>query len=199
MTFLLLVALILFSFGLYSFGTILFLWCWDRREKQHPWHDGGLMFLTTIWFALNLAATLLDVYQHPWTLLTYNFMMCWAMLFPPFLMRGAYEEHASDLPGHPFWKLAISCASALSWLLAPGVFVASWLLKALSLQQVSLALFTFFIPALVYNLLVLAKSRKKVEGDERNYHRWSKFLYVFILLIFLQSVVAVAGSTQSCT
>jgi len=193
MTFLLLTALILFSFGLYSFGTIFFLWLRDRREKHHPWHDGGLMFLTTTWFALNLGVTLLDFYKHPWTLLTYHFMMSWAMLFPPFLMRGAYEEHARDLPEHPFWKLAISWANALSWLLAFGVFIASWFLKALSMQQVSLVLFAFFIPALGYNLLVLAKSRKKVEGEERSYHRWSKFLYAFILLIFVQSIVAVTG------
>jgi len=193
MTFLILTALILFSFGLYSFGTIFFLWLRDRREKHHPWHDGGLMFLTTVWFAVNLGVTLLDLYEHPWTLLTYHFMMCWAMLFPPFLMRGTYEEHARDLPEHPFWKGAISWANALSWLLALGVFIASWFLKAISMQQVSLVLFAFFIPALGYNLLVLAKSRKKGEGEERSYHLWSKFLYAFILLIFVQSVVAVTG------
>ena len=84
MTFLLLAALILFSFGLYSFGTIFFFWFRDRSEKHHPWHDGGLMFLTIIWFAVNLVVTLLDIFEHPWTLLTYHFMMCWAMLFPPF-------------------------------------------------------------------------------------------------------------------
>ena len=193
MTFLLLTALILFSFGLYSFGTIFFFLIRDRREKPHPWHDGGLMFLTTIWFALNLGATLLDLYAHPWTLLTYHIMMCWAMLFPPFLMRSAYEEHARNLPPHPFWKLAISWANVLSGLLAVGVFIVSWFMKVLSMQQVSLLLFAFFIPGLGYNLLVLAKSRKKVEGEERNYHRWSKFLYVFIIFVFVQSVVAVTG------
>ena len=193
MTFLLLLALILFSFGLYSFGTIFFLWLRDRREKPHPSHDGGLMFLTTVWFALNLGVTLLDIYEHPWTRVTYHFMMSWAIILPPFLMRGAYEEHARDLPEHPFWKLAISGANALSWLLALSVFIASWFMKAISMQQVSLVLFAFFIPALGYNLLVLAKSRKRVEGEERTYHRWSKFLYAFILLIFVQSVIAVTG------
>jgi signal transduction histidine kinase len=193
MTFLLLAALILFSFGLYSFGTIFFFWFRDRSEKHHPWHDGGLMFLTIIWFAVNLVVTLLDIYEHPWTLLTYHFMMCWAMLFPPFLMRGAYEEHARGLSEHPFWKLAISWANVLSWSFALGVFIGSWFLKAISMEQVSLLLFALFIPAFGYNLLVLAKSRKKVEGDERSYQRWSKFLYAFVLLVFLQSVVAVTG------
>jgi anti-sigma regulatory factor (Ser/Thr protein kinase) len=193
MTFLLLLALILFSFGLYSFGTIFCLWLRDRREQHHPWHHGGLMFLTTTWFALNLGATLLDYYEHPLALLSYHFMMCWAMLFPPFLMLGTYEEHARDLPAHPFWKLAISWANGLSWVLALGIFILSWFLKALSMQQVSLTLFAFFIPALGYNLLVLAKSRKKVEGDDQRYHRWSKFLYAFILLVFVQSVIAVTG------
>ena len=193
MTFLLLTALILYSFGLYSFGTIFLLKLRDQQDNHHPSRDGGLMFLTTIWFALNLGVTLLDLYAHPWTLLTYHVMMCWAMLFPPLLMRSAYEEHGSDLPVHPFWKLAISCANALSWLLALGVFIASWFLKSLSMPQVGLMLFAFFIPALGYNLLVLAKSRKKVEGEERSYHRWSKFLYAFILLVFVQSVIAVTG------
>ena len=193
MTFLLLLALILFSFGLYSFGTIFCLWLRDRREQHHPWHHGGLMFLTIIWFAVNLVVTLLDIYEHPWTLLTYHFMMCWAMLFPPFLMRGAYEEHARDLSEHPFWKLAISWANVLSWSFALGVFIGSWFLKAISMEQVSLLLFALFIPAFGYNLLVLAKSSKKVEGDERSYQRWSKFLYAFVLLVFLQSVVAVTG------
>ncbi len=193
MTFFLLTALILFSFGLYAFGTIFLLKLRDRREKHHPSHDGGLMFLTTIWFAVNLGVTLLDIYEHPWTLLTYHFMMCWAMLFPPLLMRSAYEEHGRDLPAHPFWKLAIAWANALSWLLALGVFIASWFLKSLSMPQVGLVLFAFFIPALGYNLLVLAKSRKKVEGEERSYHQWSKFLYAFILLVFVQSIVAMTG------
>jgi anti-sigma regulatory factor (Ser/Thr protein kinase) len=193
MTFLLLIALILFSFGLYSFGTIFVLKFRDQHDKHHPWHAGGLIFLTTIWFAVNLGVTLLDIYEHPWTLATYQFMMCWAMLFPPFLMRGAYEEHARDLPEHPFWKLAIFWVNVLSWPLALGVFIASWLLKAISMQQVSLLLFALFIPAMGYNLLVLAKSRKKVEGEERSYHRWSKFLYASVLLVFVQSVVAVTG------
>ena len=151
------------------------------------------MFLTIIWFAVNLVVTLLDIYEHPWTLLTYHFMMCWAMLFPPFLMRGAYEEHARGLSEHPFWKLAISWANVLSWSFALGVFIGSWFLKAISMDQVSLLLFALFIPALGYNLLVLAKSRKKVEGDERSYQRWSKFLCAFILIVFFQSVVAVTG------
>ncbi len=151
------------------------------------------MFLTTVWFALNLLATIFDVYDYRFTLITYHVMLAWAFLFPSKLMRTTYEEHSAELSANRSWKWALYWADALCWSLAVGMFVASWVLQVLSLQQVSLVLFVVFSAALVYNLLVLSTSRKRVDSEERSYQKWSKILYVLIILVFAQSVVAIAG------
>jgi signal transduction histidine kinase len=212
-----LLALLVYTFGAYTYGAILFLsftetesrgWAGQRRPSAAGEADItglALMALGFIWFVTNLALTILAMgrLQPLWLQLTSIWL---AFLYPPLIMHVTVAEHSarhrSAPPPSPLWRRAIGpayvamlCAPAWSTLVAGGAIDVD---NAVINKTLSLSLGASFVIASIFSIAMSARrSQPATSARARLGHRAMTMMFAITVLLFVLLPAMAFGANQS--
>jgi hypothetical protein len=201
-----LVALLVYTFGAFAYGAILFLWVthvrsrrWAAREDQSapPGSEfdgvnGVLLAVSLLWFCCNIGLVLFRLVplEAPWQLNVLS--VCLAFAFPPIIMHITLGEVAS---AHPHmsagWRAAlwpayaaalVIPATAIALLVLPGVDRAG---RRFGNELLGFGLTAAFVAAAIYSIAIIARHGNAVEPRRRRGQRWTLVLFGLMVLLFL--------------
>jgi len=209
-----LLALLIYTYGAFSFGAIFILWLaqmgrvrWGGKPIQCcEWKQstdfvgGALTFLSFTWFVCCLLLVLiqLDPKIRAYPLMTILFVQ--VFLYPPLIAHTTYKEvrSASDSPMPPSWRWAlvalyVGCLSVMSYsLLGFYDVIALPHERAGTISGVSMGI--FFSLAGVYSVLAISRySRKPRTTKERSSRRWWLGLFISLFLMGLPIILINLG------
>ncbi len=209
-----LTALLVYTVGMSSYGTIFFLWlrrlgkagwaaqpssaCGARRPADFP--VGAIVFVSLAHFTVSLLLTLtsLDPHIRQWPLLTVNLVL--VFLFPPLIMHMNYAEIKSEgrLPPGGVWRLGILGAYLISQSISLFTLLGFYRVLPLSPRVPGLvanfSIATLFIIAGIYSTAVAHKARRVRESIEERSSRRSKVaLYAILGALCLAIILAQLG------
>src|SRR6266850_2863360 len=209
-----LTALLVYTVGMFSYGTIFLLWlrriaraewngqptstCRARRPADFP--VGAIVFVSLVHFTVSLLLTLtsLDPHIRQWPLLTVNLVI--VFLFPPLIMHMNYAEMKSEgrLPPGRVWSLGIPVTYLISQSLSLFTLLGFYEVLPLPPRVPSLvanfSIATLFIVAGIYSTAVVHKARRMGESLEERSSRRSIFaLYLILGALCLAIILAQLG------
>jgi signal transduction histidine kinase len=205
-----LITLLVYSFGVYAYGSLLLgmLRARARAECLPGFSRPGrpraaevtgtvLLVVSFLWFVVSVLEVVVRLIPE-WFTWAFDFArMVIVYTFPPLIMQMVYLEahQRSGKLGHPFWRRAV----VAMWVLAPAVtafcFVGFLGLTGLSGRFLGifsgLSIGVMFGLTAVYSLLASNRGRPAEESrDEHASRRSSTLLYAFVIAIVLTGIVA---------
>jgi signal transduction histidine kinase len=209
-----LLALLIYTYGAFSFGAILILWLaqmgrirWGGKAIQScawkPRSDlvgGALTFLSFSWFVCCLLLVLiqLDPKIRAYPIMTVLFVQ--VFLFPPLIAHTTYIEvkSSADAAIPRVWRWALvalyaGCLSVMSYSLLGFYDVISLPHERVgTISGVSMGI--FFSLAGVYSVLAISRySRKPTTPKERSSRRWWLGLFISLFLMGLPIILINLG------
>ena len=209
-----LLALLIYTYGAFSFGSILILWLaqmgrirWGGRVSQDcgwkPRSDlvgGALTFLSFSWFVCCLLLVLiqLDPNIRAYPLMTVLFVQ--VFFFPPLIAHTTYVEVKSEadaaIPRGWRWALValyVGCLSVMSYSLL-GFYDVISLPRERDGTISGVSMGIFFSLAGVYSVLAISRySRKPSTPKERSSRRWWLALFISLFLMGIPIILINLG------
>ena len=209
-----LMALLIYTYGAFSFGAILILWirqmgkvgwggepartCPPRRGADFV--GGALTLVSFAWFVCSLLLVLikLDPRIRPYPLMTA--MLVQVFLFPPLIAHTTYVEirSAGAAPLPPAWRFALAaqylgCLSAMTFSLL-GFYRILSMPEGLPGQVAGISMGVFFSLSGIYSVLAISRySRRPATASERTSRRWWLGLFSALFLMGVPIVLANVG------
>ncbi len=194
-----LASVLVFTFGLVSFGTLSVLWIREFRSGECdvlPIH-GVMAIFSTFWFAALLISGALQQLQPEWgsTLP----VLTWALAFvwPPLIMQMVFRE-AGVQTGRAGWRviLAVAWVAGILLSLLP-VSYALGLIPGAWLRWAQLGFASMFILTGVFALLLgWSSSRAKESREERSNRIWNALLWGLLIVVMGTLIVGRPGLLQ---
>jgi signal transduction histidine kinase len=212
-----LIALLVFTFGLFAYGAMLTLWVRQftpARTGTHPAPgdcrsgnrsverlQGALAVVAFFWFGTNLWATLLQpLPPGSWPAPLGLAATITVFLFPPLIMHVVYAERRAqagpNLRGR-FWGGCVVLMYAASQFVSL-VIILAWAqliaVPSLMLQLTGLWIGVLFLLTGVYCAALLATKRPLSETPrDRQSRQWMVGMFAILILLFLPMVLAHTG------
>jgi hypothetical protein len=198
-----LAALIVFSFGAFAFGAVLFLWllrpggtAWVGHQGRNLPRSGrlvggALMWASFVWFLVNILMTLKAFLPEAATPWLWTVFLAIAFSFPPLIMQTVAFEAEADagrrLPAR--WRLVPSLLALASAIAATTLLLGMWGAIAVPpgvLAVTSSVIGVAFLIAIVFSVVVMRRMRPPRESDERRRARTGMTVaFVIAALLFL--------------
>jgi signal transduction histidine kinase len=217
-----LVALLVYTFGAFAYGAILFLWItqvrsrrWAAREDacapgggEGDGVNGALLAVSLLWFCCNVGLVLFRLVPlpAPWPLDVAS--VCLAFAFPPIIMHTTLSEVAAAHPRMSgAWRGALWPAYAAAFLI-PATAFALFLLPGvdgagprLGNTLLGFGLSAAFVAAAVYGIAIIATHGAAPEPRRRRGRQWMLGLFgltavLFVMLLGLTLLTGRANSLQ---
>jgi len=209
-----LLALLIYTYGAFSFGAIFILWLaqvgrvrWGGKSIETcGWTrsvdlvGGALTFLSFSWFVgcLLFVLTQLNSQTRPYSLMTVLFVQ--VFLFPPLIAHVTYTEISATnrAPLPPAWRWALAalyagCLSVMTCCLLAFYDVIS-LSRGFAGKLSGISMGLFFSLAGIYSVLAISRySRKPGTSKERSSRRWWLGLFIALCLMGLPMILANTG------
>jgi anti-sigma regulatory factor (Ser/Thr protein kinase) len=202
-----LTAVLIYTFGVYAYGTLLVLWLQDARAGrttrpdtaswatyQSVFSSGALFAVSFIWFITNLVIGLQQLAPEPpggWVWSASLWAGLWlALAFPPLITHMVWAEslEARSAPPSLPWGLAVGVMYILSGAVAlvstlgfAGIGVSSQVAGRLA----SVGTLVLFVGAAIYSMALLARypaPPRKVRETQST--RWHMAMFGFMALLF---------------
>lgn len=193
-----LIASLVFTFGLISFGTLSYKWFLERgRRCDFPRMatHGVMAALATVWFSGLLLGIGFDMlypeFGGRWDL----GMWSMAFLWPPLIMQMIHGEAAEKIDVSAWWRWSATltwvpalAVGAVPLLYMAGIVPRIWLKGAV---VVFVGLFSL---AAVYSFLLERKSRADQETSEERTNRfWNGLLWALVMVVMGSALVGRPG------
>ena len=210
-------ALLVYSFGAFTYGALLVLWVrelgrvgWGGRggdgatpaDRRVDLLNGALTIVSFAWFLVLIAEQLLllaGARQPYWPLAVANILL--AFSFPPLIMHVTWAEASRRhrIVAAALWRALIATAYVLAALL-PAAFLYYSLLPAwdaaqmVAIRLLNAGLSVLFIAAAVFAMALISRTPKATRTAEGGRH-WSMVtLFGVMLLIF--ATIFIIGELQ---
>jgi hypothetical protein len=221
-----LVALLIYTFGAFAYGSILLMWVrelgatgWGASRSVHPSRrevdavNGALLVVSFLWFLCNVAQLLVGLTprREVWQLDVAGVLLVFA--FPPLIMHATWVEIDPDRTARlsrawrlALWPVYVVCAIVPGWLLAVAYVLPpdSRALGA-ALRAASIGLSLAFIVAAAYSIAIVTRaarlagaSRTVPEEPKERQARWSILaLFAGMAIMFLFMLwITATGGTR---
>jgi len=212
-----LLALLIYTYGAFSFGAIFILWLaqmgkvrWGGKSSETcGWKQrvdlagGALTFLSFTWFVSNLLYVLIQLNSHirPYPFMTVLFVQ--VFLFPPLIAHATYTEvrAGAEAAMPPAWRWALAALYAACLAVMTICLLGFYDVISLSHDAVGkisgISMGAFFSLAGVYSVLTISRySRKPRTPRERSSRRWWLGLFIVLCLIGFPMFLANTGRIQ---
>lgn len=220
-----LISLLVYTLGLFSFGTILLLWVrgfvkgrWGHGRGGPPAFGGpgelagaAIILVSFAWFGVNLflQLILLNPEIPQWPAMTLFLFL--VFLYPPLIMHANYREErcsfqeSAQEPRRPEWHPAWRYAIVAMYVVSPSMAIFSILgfhqILPIPISKVSTisttAMAVLFIFAMAFSMAVSTIHRKQSKKKKiRTSRRWIAGLYGLAILLFGASILTTLGWIQ---
>jgi signal transduction histidine kinase len=200
-----LVALLVYTFGAFAYGAILFLWVTQVRSRRWAAREnacapagvgdgvnGALLTVSLLWFCCNVGLVLFRLVPlpTPWPLDVAS--VCLAFAFPPIIMHTTLSEVAA---AHP--RMSGSWRAALWPVYAAAVIIPVWAVALLlpsgvddATQRFGNQLLAFgltgsFVAAAAYSIAIIARHGEAREPRRQRGRQWTLGLFGLTAVLFL--------------
>jgi hypothetical protein len=195
-----LAALVVYSFGAFAFGSMLFLWLGSTAWVGHQGRNlprsarlvgGALMWACFLWFLVNILMTLtafLPEGASPWV---WTVFLLIAFSFPPLIMQTvAFEaQHDSGRRLSSSWRMALSLLALASAIAATTLLLGMWGVIAVPVGILAVTgslVGAAFLVAIVYSVALMRRMRPPGESAERRRARIGmSAVFLIAALLFL--------------
>jgi signal transduction histidine kinase len=215
-----LTALLVYTFGAFAYGAVLFLWItvvrsprWSARDRPCPPPgpegaavNGLLLVVSLLWFCCNVGLVLFRLVplDTPWQLDVASLVLAFA--FPPIIMHTSLSEVAA---AHPrvsgAWRAALWPAYAAAFLipatafalfLVPGVVPAG---RRFGNTLLGFGLSAAFVAAAVYSIAIIATHGAAREPRRQRGRQWTVGLFglTAVLFVMLLGITLLTGRANS--
>jgi signal transduction histidine kinase len=211
-----LTALLIYTYGVFSFGAMFVLWaremgkagwggaradaraCGSRRQVE--WAGGALTLVSFLWFLGSLLLVLieLDPRIRPWPVM--SLLLVLAYCFPPLIAHTTYVEvradEASAIPRR--WSLAVAalylaCASVTIFCLS-SFYGFIPVAQAIAGRIAGVGMGLFFSLAGVFSVLLISRHSGRPKSiSERASRRWWLGLFALLFVLGVPIILANLG------
>ena len=201
-----LVALLIYTFGAFAYGAILFLWVthvryrhWAAREdgcapagREADGVNGALLTVSLLWFCCNVGLVLFRLVplRAPWQLDVAS--VCLAFAFPPLIMHTTLSEVAATHPRMsgawriPLWLVYAAAIIIPVWGLALALSsTADVAARRFANQLVGFGLTGGFVVAAVYSIAIMSRHGEAREPRRQRGRQWTLGLFGLTAVLFL--------------
>ncbi len=181
-----LIATLIFTFGLISFGTLSVLWVRDVKTSacRTAISHGMIVVFSTVWFAALLFTTGLKMFRAGLGPSVELAMWSMAFLWPPMIMHMMYGERVSRVRRPGLWRavlVAVWVVSASAATLPLGYLAGAWPSRWLAAATVVFA--SMFTVTAVYCVLMERAGRRRETAHERTNRFWNLLLWGLVVVV----------------
>ncbi len=212
-----LVALLIYTFGAFAYGAILWLWLtqaggrgWTRNDRSCGDNtrelaivNGVLLVLTFAWFCSNVVLVLYRFVPVPEPTALEVAAICMAFLFPPVIMRLTLAEVSAVHRVSDAWRIAL-------WpVYAAAILIPAWSLWVLSSPSVAagpsrlaqrmigFGLSAMFLAAALYSMTLIARHKDGRDRRSLQSRRWMLRLFGLMSVVFVLLAVVTGQADGS--
>lgn len=193
-------ALMVFTFGFFSFSSIFLLW-WkgisrkSLRMNNSQLIDGAMTFYSAIWFLVNLFLLLAELNFLQQLKFLSGILGVMSFFYPPLIMQFYFANAKENLPSCFGWKITIGVVYAISLITSIGLLLVliGWLPLSLvtifpysenSINLINILMTVLFAVAAVYCIILSTRFKPKTLPSSEQSHRRAN-LILFLLMIAL--------------
>lgn len=193
-------AILVFTFGTLTFGSLALLWLKDWRDNRNGavLIHGFMALFSTLWFLLNLLAVFAEFYPRPigfhLRLSTWQLSYVW----PPLIVHLEYAETARFLKSRRVWIgiLIAYYAVSLSVGLLPGM-AALGILPFEDLQWMKVAFVGLFVGVGILAAVFGVARRRHETAEQRSSRMWQLVLWGLVFVVLISFLVVDQFELQS--